>query len=167
MDGSWTDFDGIWGASWGLSCTQVGTKIRRKKVPKRCPKNYENQVTRSCAGLIGEKVRRPLQIKILQYNIGEQTGDHYTHCWHKARWRICRERDMWVSMHRIICAHFVLQTGTFKQRIRGQKFVHVSWPHPSEHIKAYITSDTHIYKIQRPNQCHPQNEPRHPKIVPR
>ena len=39
LDGSWIDFWLILGPSWGPSWGQVGTKIRKMKVPKWCRKS--------------------------------------------------------------------------------------------------------------------------------
>ena len=38
LDGSWIDFSSILGPFWEASWHQVGTKIQKKRVPKRCQK---------------------------------------------------------------------------------------------------------------------------------
>ena len=38
LDGSWIDFYSILGPFWEASGHQVGTKIQKKRVPKRCQK---------------------------------------------------------------------------------------------------------------------------------
>ena len=43
LDGSWIDCWWIWGPSWEASWHQVGTKIQKERVPKRCQKMNGNK----------------------------------------------------------------------------------------------------------------------------
>ena len=50
LDGSWIDFLSILGPFWEASWHQVGTKIQKKRVPKRCQKMNGKKLMRVSAG---------------------------------------------------------------------------------------------------------------------
>ena len=57
LDGSWIDFLTILGPFWEASWHQVGTKIQKKRVPKRCQKMSGKKLMRvSARGGGGEGV---------------------------------------------------------------------------------------------------------------
>ena len=63
LDGSWTDLGAILGPSWGASWGQVGTKIWKMGVPRRCQKMSSKtwaQATRDHAGNGGVGPYKPL-----------------------------------------------------------------------------------------------------------
>ena len=51
LDGSWVDFWLVLGPSWEVSWGQVGTKIQKKEVPRRCQKIITNLETRGYTGV--------------------------------------------------------------------------------------------------------------------
>ena len=91
LDGSWVDFGKILGPSWEASWGQVGTKIRKMRVQRRCQKICRKSVTQVYASVrrFTQKWGGGLPIINQSYRaIGQQPGPHNTPLGHKARWRI-------------------------------------------------------------------------------